>query len=256
MATSIGLLAGRLALVTGGGSGIGRAVCHVLAREGARVVVSDLNIIAAEQTMKELESIGGKSDHLALPIDVSVGRSVQSVISETLQHFKTVPSIVCNSAGITRDNFILKMDENSWNAVMNVNLKGTFFVTQAVAAAMVDEKIPSGSIINISSIVGKIGNIGQCNYAASKAGVQALTKSAAKELAKHGIRCNAVLPGFIETPMLKTVPDKVKDKFKMLIPVGRMGTPDEVAEVVLFLASDRSSYVTGTCLEVTGGFST
>lgn len=256
MATSIGLLSGRLCLVTGGGSGIGRAVCQVLAREGARVVVTDLNHIAAEETKKELEAIGGRTDHLSLPVDVSVGRSVQSMISEIRSTFNSAPSIVVNSAGITRDNFLLKMDENSWNAVLNVNLKGTFLVTQAAAAAMVDSKIPHSSIINIASIAGKIGNIGQSNYAASKAGVEAFTRSASKELAKYNIRCNAILPGFIETPMLTSVPDKVKEKFRSSIPFGRMGTPAEVAEVVLFLASERSSYVTGNCIEVSGGFAT
>jgi len=257
MATSIGLLSGRLALVTGGGSGIGKAVCHVFAREGARVVVTDINVKAAEETLKELEGAAGScGQHLALPMDVTVGRSVQAVIADTLSHYKTAPSVVCNSAGITRDNFLMKMDENSFNAVINVNLKGTFLVTQAASAAMVDAKVAAGSIINISSIIGRTGNIGQANYAASKAGVEAMTKSAARELAQFSIRCNSVLPGFIETPMLKAVPDKVKNKFKMLIPAGRTGRPEEVAEVVLFLASERSSYVTGTSIEVTGGFAT
>ncbi|KAI9565676.1 hypothetical protein GHT06_009468 [Daphnia sinensis] len=256
MASPIGLLSGRLALVTGGGSGIGRAVCHVLAREGARVVVADLNSIAAEETKKHLDDIGGRFEHLALPVDVSVGRSVQSLIVDIRGKFNAAPSIVVNSAGITRDNFLLKMDENSWNAVMNVNLKGTFLVTQAAAAAMLDDKVPKSSIINIASIIGKTGNVGQCNYAASKAGVEAFTRTVSKELAKYNIRCNAVLPGFIETPMVHSVPDKVKEKFKALIPFGRMGLPEEVAEVVLFLASDRSSYVTGNCIEVSGGLAT
>lgn len=254
MATSIGLLSGRLALVTGGGSGIGQAVCRVLAREGARVVVADLNLIAAEETVKDLDSIGGKSEHLALPVDVSVGRSVHSLMSEIRHTFDTVPTIVCNSAGIIQDNFLLKMDEISWNTVMDVNLKGTFLVSQAVAAAMVDAKVPLGSIINVASIVGKTGNMGQCNYSASKAGVEAFTRSVSKELAKCNIRCNAVLPGFIDTPMLKEVPEKVKDKFRALIPLGRTGAPEEVAEVVLFLASERSSYITGNSIEVSGGF--
>lgn len=253
MATSIGLLSGRLALVTGGGSGIGRAVCRVLAREGARVVVADLNHIAAEETKRELDSIGGISEHLALPVDVSVGRSVHSLISEIRHNFNTVPSIICTSAGITRDAFLLKMDEKSWDAVMDVNLKGTFLVSQAASAAMVDAKLPQGSIINIASIIGKTGNMGQSNYAASKAGVLAFTKSTSKELAKFGIRCNAVLPGFIETPMVATIPDKVINMVKAQIPLARIGSPEEVAEAVLFLASDRSSYITGSCIEVTGG---
>jgi len=185
MATSIGLLSGRLALVTGGGSGIGRAVCRVLAREGARVVVADLNLIAAEETKRDLDSIGGISEHLALPVDVSVGRSVHSMISEIRHNFDTVPSIVCNSAGITRDNFLLKMDEKCWDEVMDINLKGTFLVSQAAAAAMVDAKVSQGSIVNIASIVGKTGNMGQSNYAASKAGVTAFTRTAAIELAKY-----------------------------------------------------------------------
>jgi len=253
MATSIGLLSGRLALVTGGGSGIGKAVCHVLAREGARVVVADLNHMAAEDTRNDLDSMGGKSQHLALPVDVSVGRSVHSLLSDIRHSCGAVPSIVCNSAGITRDSFLLKMDETSWNTVIDVNLKGTFLVSQTAAAAMVDAKVQQGSIINIASIIGKTGNMGQCNYAASKAGVEAFTRSISKELAKYSIRCNAVLPGFIETPMLSAVPEKVKDKFRALIPLGRTGSPEEVAEVVLFLASNRSSYVTGNSIEVSGG---
>jgi len=196
---------------------------------------------------------GGKSQHLALPVDVSVGRSVHSLLSDIRHSCGAVPSIVCNSAGITRDSFLLKMDETSWNTVIDVNLKGTFLVSQTAAAAMVDAKVQQGSIINIASIIGKTGNMGQCNYAASKAGVEAFTRSISKELAKYSIRCNAVLPGFIETPMLSAVPEKVKDKFRALIPLGRTGSPEEVAEVVLFLASNRSSYVTGNSIEVSGG---
>jgi len=184
MATSFGILSERLALVTGGGSGIGRAVCRVLAREGARVVVADLNHIAAEETKRDLDTIGGTTEHLALPVDVSIGRSVHCMISEIRHNFHTAPSIICNSAGIIRDNSLLKMNQESWNAVMDVNLKGTFLVSQAAAAAMIDAKLPYGTIINIASILGKTGDMTRCNYAASKAGVTAFTKSAAKELAK------------------------------------------------------------------------
>ncbi|CAN7996386.1 unnamed protein product [Ixodes hexagonus] len=249
--TSAGIsLAGRLALVTGGGSGIGRAVCKALSQEGARVVAADKNKQGAATTVQDLP---GAHEHQALEVDVGSSDSVQSLFRDIKKFYSVPVSIVVNCAGITRDCFLLDMTEEAFDSVNTINLKGTYLVTQAAAREMVSQNVAEGSIVNISSIVGKTGNLGQCNYAASKAGVVGLTKTVALELARHNIRCNAVMPGFIDTPMVAQVPDKVMSKLLPRIPLGRTGTPEEVAEVVLFLCSPRSSYVTGSVLEVTGG---
>lgn len=196
----------------------------------------------------------GGSDHVALNVDVTNPHKIEKAFKNIINQFSTAPTIVVNSAGITRDNFLLKLSESDFDDVIKVNLKGTFLVMQSAVKAMIDAgTTDGGSIINISSIIGKVGNIGQCNYSASKAGVEALTKSASMEFGKLGIRVNAVLPGFIETPMTSTVPDNIKNMFIKRIPFERMGKPTEVAEVVAFLASSRSSYVNGTSIEVTGG---
>ncbi|XP_058410622.1 (3R)-3-hydroxyacyl-CoA dehydrogenase isoform X2 [Diceros bicornis minor] len=166
--------------------------------------------------------------------------------------FSRPPSVVVSCAGITRDEFLLHMSEDDWDRVIAVNLKGIFLVTQAAAQALVSSGC-HGSIINISSIVGKVGNMGQTNYAASKAGVIGLTQTVARELARHGIRCNSVLPGFITTPMTQKMPQKVLDKVTGMIPMGHMGDPEDVADVVAFLASEDSGYITGASVEVTGG---
>lgn len=179
--------------------------------------------------------------------------SVQTLFGDIKKHYSIPVTIVVNCAGITRDCFLLDMTEEAFDSVTTVNLKGTYLVTQAAAREMVTQNVQEGSIVNVSSIVGKTGNLGQCNYAASKAGVVGLTKTVALELARHNIRCNAVMPGFIDTPMVAQVPDKVMAKVLPRIPLGRMGTPEEVAEAVLFLCSPKSSYVTGSVLEVTGG---
>ncbi|XP_031202394.1 estradiol 17-beta-dehydrogenase 8 isoform X3 [Mastomys coucha] len=206
-----------LALVTGAGSGIGRAISIRLAAEGAAVAACDLDEAAAQDTAC----------------------------------FSRPPSVVVSCAGITRDEFLLHMSEEDWDRVIAVNLKGTFLVTQAAAQALVSSG-GRGSIINISSIVGKVGNIGQTNYASSKAGVIGLTQTVARELGRHGIRCNSVLPGFIVTPMTQQMPDKVKDKVTAMIPLGHMGDPEDVADVVAFLASEDSGYITGASVEVSG----
>lgn len=246
-------LASRLALVTGGGSGIGRAVCQRLAREGASVAVVDLNGSAAKETVQMLTRDQQGQEHVALPADVSSLKKVTSLMSKIEAQYSRPPCISVNSAGITRDEFLLKLTEEALDAVLNVNVKGTFFITQAVARALVASGASSGSIINMGSIVGKVGNLGQANYAASKAAVEGLTKTAAKELAKFGIRCNTIIPGFIATPMTAAVPQKVLDKFAGMVPLGRLGDPSDVADVCAFLASDDSAYITGACIEVTGG---
>jgi len=243
------MLSGRLALVTGGGSGIGRAVCQIMAREGARVVSADLNEASAKETAAMLP---GK-DHVGVPLDVSSEESVAAVVSGVCEKYNAPASCVVNCAGITQDCFLRDMTVETFMRVIDVNLKGTFLVTKLTANAMIEAKL-GGSIVNIASIVGKGGNIGQANYSASKAGVEGFTRTAAKELGRKGIRCNSILPGFISTPMVAAVPEKV---MQMLIPhivLGRPGRPEEVAELAAFLASDRASYMTGASVEVTGGF--
>ncbi|KAK7899325.1 hypothetical protein WMY93_020178 [Mugilogobius chulae] len=254
-------LVSRLALVTGGGSGIGRAVCQRFASEGATVVAADLNREAAEETVNALNEGQKGQVHMAGQVDVSSKDSVKKLITQIQTHYFQPPSVCVNAAGITQDDFLLSLDEEKFDKVIQVNLKGTFLVTQAVAQALVACGAPKASIINMGSIVGKLtdcllfvgGNIGQVNYSASKAGVEGLTRTAAKELSKFGIRCNCVLPGFITTPMTDQVPDKVINKLLTLVPLGRMGEPAEVADVCAFLASDDSRYITGTSIEVTGG---
>jgi len=242
------VLAGRLALVTGGGRGIGRAVCQVLARENAKIVVTDLSLDSCQETIQTLPP----DDHIAVALDVSKSDSVSNCLQQVIQRYNRAPDIVVNSAGIIKDGFMLKMREEDFDKVIDVNLKGTFLVTQMAAKLMREQRIP-GSIVNIASIVGKTGNIGQANYTASKAGVVGFTKTAAKELGMFGIRVNVILPGFIKTPMTDIVPDKVKAKIMSEIPLGDFGDPIDIAEVVGFLASQRSKYITGACLDVNGG---
>ncbi|XP_004770647.2 (3R)-3-hydroxyacyl-CoA dehydrogenase isoform X3 [Mustela putorius furo] len=254
-----------LALVTGAGSGIGRAVSVRLAREGATVAACDLDRAAACETVWLLggqgsEEVAPGGTHAAFQADVSEAGSVRRLLEQVQACFSRPPSVVVSCAGITRDEVLLRMSEDDWDKVIAVNLKlpcysphqGIFLVTQAAAQALVSSGC-HGSIINISSIVGKVGNMGQTNYAASKAGVIGLTQTAARELGRHGIRCNSVLPGFITTPMTQKVPQKVLDKVIGIIPMGHMGDPEDVADVVAFLASEDSGYITGASVEVTGG---
>ncbi|XP_056877067.1 estradiol 17-beta-dehydrogenase 8 [Takifugu flavidus] len=246
-------LVSRLTLVTGGGSGIGRAVCQRFASEGASVVVADMNEESANETLRSLQTNIRGQGHMVAVVDVSSKDSVKRLVTSIQARFFQPPLVCVNAAGITQDDFMLNMEEDKFDRVIQVNLKGSFLVTQAVAQALVACGTSKGSIITVGSIVGKAGNIGQVNYAASKAGVEGLTKTAAKELSRFGIRCNCVLPGFISTPMTDKVPEKVINKMKSLVPLGRMGEPADVADVCAFLASDDSRYITGANIEVTGG---
>uniref|UniRef100_A0A1B0G0Y9 (3R)-3-hydroxyacyl-CoA dehydrogenase n=1 Tax=Glossina morsitans morsitans TaxID=37546 RepID=A0A1B0G0Y9_GLOMM len=236
-------LSGKLALVTGAGSGIGRSTSRLLTDYGAKVIAADSS---SSVDLNKLETI-------ALEMNVASLESVSKAVESIYQQFKTTPSVIVNSAGITRDGYLLKMTEDDYDDVYKVNLKGTFLVTQQFAKAMINNGIKGGSIINISSIVAKLNNIGQSNYAASKAGVISLTEVASKEFGKFGIRVNSILPGYIDTPMVAVVPQHIKEEVAKRCPLGRMGEPTEVAEVIAFLASDRSSYVNGAAIEVTGG---
>jgi len=241
-------LTGKVALVTGAAQGIGKAVALLLARHGADIVVSDINLEKAEETAKEIESIGQKA--MAIKVNVASLNDVERMVEAVLKKFGKI-DILVNNAGITRDKLILRMTEEDWDIVLNVNLKGTFNCTKAVVRHMAKQR--SGKIVSIASVVGEMGNAGQVNYAASKAGVIGLTKTIAREFAQRGINVNAIAPGYIETPMTEVLSDKVKEELKRLIPMERLGKPDDVAEAVLFLVSEESNYITGQVLNVNGG---
>jgi len=239
--------------LTGGGSGIGRAVCQRLASEGASVVVADISEGSADETLRSLPRDVRGQEHMSAVVDVSSKESVENLVTSIQCRYFQPPSVCVNAAGITQDDFLMRMKEEDFDRVLQVNLKGTYLVTQAFAKALAASGAPKGSIVTLGSIVGKVGNIGQINYASSKSGVEGLTRTAAKELSRFGIRCNCVLPGFIFTPMTAKVPEKVITKMTSLVPMGRMGEPEEVADVCAFLASDDSRYITGASIEVTGG---
>lgn len=241
-------LAGKVALVTGAAQGIGKAVALLLARNGADIVVSDINLEKAEETAKEVQTLGRKA--LAIKVNVAAIGDVERMVEAILAQFGKV-DILVNNAGIARDKLILRMTEEDWDAVLNINLKGTFNCTKAVVRHMSKQK--GGKIVNIASVVGEMGNAGQANYAASKAGVIGFTKTIAREFAQRGINVNAIAPGYIETPMTDALPDKVKEELRRLIPLDRLGKPEDVAEAVLFLVSESGNYITGQVLNVNGG---
>jgi len=244
----MGELTGKTAIVTGAARGIGRIIAEELARHGANVAICDLKAEWLADTAQSVQAIGTKAHCLA--VNVSNGDDVNKAVEETIAVFGGV-DILVNNAGITKDGLMMRMSEEDWDAVLDVNLKGTFLFTKAVSRPMM--KTRSGVIVNIASIIGLIGNAGQCNYAASKAGVIALTKSSARELAARNIRVNAVAPGFIESKMTDILADDVKQKMLDQIPMKRFGGPADVAKAVLFLATDASSYITGQVLSVNGG---
>ena len=237
-------LEGKTALVTGAARGIGQAIAVGLAEAGADLVLCDLQEDWLEETAQAVTGLGRSVTCRA--VDVSDAATVDAVVKAAGRI-----DVLVNNAGITRDTLMLRMSEEDWDAVLSVNLKGTFLFTKAVARPMMKQR--AGAIVNIASIIGLIGNAGQCNYAASKAGVIALTKSSAKELAGRNIRVNAVAPGFIESKMTDVLSEDVREKMLDAVPMGRFGQPEDVARTVLFLASDASSYMTGQVLTVSGG---
>ena len=241
-------LTGQVAVVTGASRGIGRAVALKLAGEGAAVVVTATSIEAAQRTADEIGAAGGKA--LALKVDVSVAAEVEVLFKEAVAAFGRL-DILVNNAGITKDGLLLRMKEADWDAVMDVNLKGAFNCTREAAKVM--SKARYGRIVNVSSVVGEMGNPGQANYCASKAGMIGLTKSVAKELARRNVTVNAVAPGFIETDMTSELSEKAKEALQEQIPMGRLGASDDVAAAVLFLVSGGAAYITGHVLSVNGG---
>jgi 3-oxoacyl-[acyl-carrier protein] reductase len=241
------MLEGKAAIITGGAGGLGRSMAETFLRAGASVLLSDLNDVALREVVGELQSFG-KVVHLAG--DVSVEADVQRTVDRCVAEFGTV-DILVNNAGITRDATMRKMPLSDFQAVLNVHLVGAWLGTRTAAAVMREKQ--SGSIINMSSISGKIGNVGQTNYSAAKAGMVGLTKASAKELAHLGVRVNAIQPGLIRTAMTAGLREDLRERKVAAIPMGRAGEPSEVADVALFLASDLSSYLTGAVLEVTGG---
>lgn len=237
----------KVAIITGGARGIGKETALLFAREGAKVVICDFDAQAGEATAGELRELTGA---LFFQVDVTSRAGVQAMVDGAMAQFGRIDVLV-NNAGITADAFLTRMTEEQWDRVIAVNLKGVFNCTQAVAPVMMEQG--SGSIINASSVVGVYGNVGQTNYAATKGGVIAMTKSWAKELGKKGIRVNAVAPGFIITGMTAMVPQKVLDLMKEKTPLGRWGYPADIANAYLYLASDESSFVNGVVLQVDGG---
>jgi 3-oxoacyl-[acyl-carrier protein] reductase len=238
---------GKTAIVTGSARGIGRAIVERFAGLHANVVVSDLDQAAVDKVAAD---IGQKA--IGIKANVTNHVDIEELFDKTLQHFGRV-DIVVNNAGITRDTLIMRMDVKDWDLVLEINLKGAFLVTKAATRVMTKQRY--GRIINISSVIGLSGNAGQANYAASKAGLIGLTRSAAKELASRGITVNAVAPGFIKTDMTDAIPEAAKQSFLERVLLKRPGSPEDVASAVVFLASDEASYITGQVLPVDGGLS-
>ena len=241
-------LEGKVALVTGGARGIGKAICERLADEGAKLAIIDIMLDVAEETANEFKAKGIEA--AAFAADVSKLESANETIDAVIKEFGKI-DILINNAGITRDTLMMRMTEQDWDMVIAVNLKGTFNFTKAACRPMM--KARSGKIVNVASVVGRMGNAGQANYSASKAGVIGLTKTTAKEFATRNIQVNAVAPGYIQTDMTGKLSDAATDAFMTVIPMKRGGTPEDVANVVYFLCSDDSNYVTGQVINIDGG---
>lgn len=241
-------LKNKVAIITGGAQGIGETTAKLFAQEGAKVVVADFNAEKGEKVSEAIKADGGEA--IFFQIDVSNYEQAKKMIDTCVEEFGSV-DILINNAGITRDGFLVKMSESDWDAVINVNLKGVFNCTKHAAAYMIENN--GGSIVNATSVVGLYGNIGQVNYAATKFGVIGMTKTLSKELGSRGIRVNAVAPGYTNTAMMETVPDKILESLKKKVPQKRLGETEDIANAYLYLASDDAKYVNGEVLSVDGG---
>nr|WP_231701867.1 3-oxoacyl-[acyl-carrier-protein] reductase [Crassaminicella thermophila] len=242
-------LIGKTAVVTGGSRGIGKAIALKLAELGANVVVNyTRSSDKADEVVKIIKDMG--RDAIALKADVSNTEEVKNFFKEIEKKFDTI-DILVNNAGITKDTLLMKMKDEDWDKVININLKGTYNCTKAVTRKMMKQR--SGKIINVASVVGVMGNAGQANYAASKAGIIGFTKSVAKELGSRGINVNAVAPGFIQTEMTDKLSEEVIENYSKNIPLGKLGTPEDVANVIAFLCSDGARYITGQVINIDGG---
>lgn len=242
------LLEGKTAIITGGARGIGKEIALKFAQEGAMVAIADVNSQGLEAAKKEL--LAYSDSVLTFILDVTDYQQVEQVVDKTLDKFKKI-DILINNAGITRDALLLRMKDEDWDKVLAVNLKGTFNCTKAVAKVMLKQR--SGKIVNIASVIGIMGNAGQSNYAASKAGIIGLTKSAAKELASRGINVNAIAPGFIQTDMTAVLTEAIKEKMLEAIPLKRLGKPADVANLAVFLSSENADYITSQVICIDGG---
>ena len=240
----------RVVVITGGSKGIGRSVAYKFAEEKARIIIMhyDPDDSDSEETLKVLSQKGVEAE--SHKVDVSSFEAVAESFKDVLSRFERI-DVLINNAGITKDTLLMRMSEADWDAVINVNLKSVFNCTQAIIRSMIKKR--SGKIVNIASVVGQIGNAGQANYSASKAGIMGFTKTVAREVAARGVNVNAVAPGFIDTGMTAVLPEKVKELFIGQIPLGRFGKPEDVSEAVYWLCSDAASYITGQIIHVNGG---
>jgi len=238
----------KVAVITGASRGIGRSIALALAQGGAKIVAVDIDLATTEAAVAEFKALGVEA--LAVQGNVTSGEDCEKMIDAAVQAFGRV-DILVNNAGITRDGLLMRMKDEDWDAVLTVNLKGAFLCSRAAAKVMTKQR--SGRIINIASVVGQMGNAGQANYCASKAGLIGLTKSNARELAKRNVTVNAVAPGFIATAMTDALPEKVREELAAQIPLERLGSADDIANAVLFLASEHSGYITGQVIGVNGG---
>jgi 3-oxoacyl-[acyl-carrier protein] reductase len=238
----------KVAFVTGSAQGIGKAIAVALAKEGANIVVSDINLELAAQTAKEIEALGVKT--MSIKTNVADLADVEKSVEEIVKTMGRI-DILVNNAGITKDNLLIRMKKEEWDAVIGVNLSGVFNCTKAVSSLMMKQRY--GKIVSIASIVGQMGNFGQANYAASKGGVIAFTKTVARELASRNVTANAIAPGFIQTAMTDKLTDEVKQKLMAQIPMGKLGQPEDIANAVIFLSSPEADYITGQVLAINGG---
>lgn len=239
---------GQVAVITGGARGIGKAIAGALARKGVNLVIADISLEQAKDTSAELERLGVKT--MPVKLDVSKSEEVTKIFEDISKNFGRI-DILVNNAGVTKDSLIMRMKEEDWDTVININLKSVFLCSKEAIKVMAKQRY--GRIINIASVVAFMGNPGQANYSASKAGIIGLTKTTAKEYASRDITANAVAPGFITTAMTDALPENVKDEMKRAIPLGRFGTTEDVANAVVFLASPEAGYITGQVIHVNGG---